>query len=239
MASNFYQELYLPLPIYLCHFPPPKHTHTHIHLDINLLHLLSAKKKKKKASFQLIRIITLCRWAQIHQPDWCLMSYGRAQQCSHVHSPVKLHSPLITLFLQTTLFPKLSKIMLFKCLINLKSFFCNLNADLLCCVVFRVNDDPMFNSKGKLTLEIKKRNILFFFLGELYTRKLWLSFGKFWPNSHLHITKTPTCKHTHTHRMKNWEYMCCCMTNLKKPLVQMQHLPTIINTPVHISKICR
>lgn len=51
----------------------------------------------KLASLQLVRIGTLCRWAQNQQCDGRLGSFhGRALQCSPVHSPVKLHSPLIT-----------------------------------------------------------------------------------------------------------------------------------------------
>ncbi|MEQ2315228.1 hypothetical protein AMECASPLE_019896 [Ameca splendens] len=52
----------------------------------------------KLTCFQLVSIVTLCRWAQNHQSDGCLGSlHGQALQCSHVHSPVELHNPVITL----------------------------------------------------------------------------------------------------------------------------------------------
>lgn len=74
------------------------HTHTHTHPDPPWHTAALSTSSPKLAAFQLVRIGTLCRRAQNDQSDGRLGSFHRrALQCSHVHSPVKLHSPLITL----------------------------------------------------------------------------------------------------------------------------------------------
>lgn len=98
VLTSIYLSIYIYVSTVLNHVR--SQTHTHTYLDRNLLY----PSPPKLASFQLVRMGTLCRWAQNHQSDGRLRSFrGRALQCSDVHSPVKLHSPLITLPLPTAL----------------------------------------------------------------------------------------------------------------------------------------
>ncbi len=80
------------------------HTRSQTHVSTLTLSSLFTSVPPKLALLHLVRTETLCRWAQNPQSDGRLRSFhGRALQCSHVHSPVKLHSPLITLPLPTAL----------------------------------------------------------------------------------------------------------------------------------------